>query len=167
MTGIFIEMPGQLHPFETPFEKPGRPLFRTQFIYLTNRGSGRYSGLLPIDYNFRELGWKLADYFPMGYTNLCRLEKRYAAHPGLSGGAVFKKDNRYYPRVYYPKKMDRNHLAGNLFLVFREPVSAGLPYDVIGAMLEEERVFKMAERYAKTYGRCAMVGLLIADITWH
>jgi len=167
MDEIFIEMPGQLQPLETPFEKPGRPAQRTQFIYLTNRSSSRYSGLLPIDYNWRELGWMLADRFPMGYTNPYHLEKRYAAHPDLSGSTAFKKDNRHSPTVYYPKAMDRSCRAGNLVLVLREPVSAALPHDIIGAMLEEERAIKMAERYAKSYGRCAVVGLLLADVTWH
>lgn len=134
---------------------------------MTSRGVGRYSGLLPIDYNWSELGWRLADYFPMGYTNLYRIEKRYAVHPDHSGTTHFKRDNRYYPRVYYPKGIEEIKQEGNLFFVLREPVNSNLPHDIIGAMFMEERAIKMAERYAESYGRCAVVGLLLANLTWH
>ena len=167
MSEIFVAMPGQLQPFETPFQTPGRPAQRCQFIYMTNRGAGRYSGLLPIDYNWSALGWKLADYFSMGYTNLYQIEKRYAVHPDLSETTQFRRDNRYSPRVYYPKVMEKIKQEGNLFFVFREPINSDLPHDIIGAMFVEQRAIKMAERYAKSYGRRAVVGLLLANLTWH
>jgi hypothetical protein len=167
MSEFFVELPGQLQPFETPFDTPARPVRRCQFVYLTNRGGARFSGLLPIDYDWSDLGWKLAHYFPMGYTNLYHLEKRYTAHPDLSGNTQFKRDNRYSPRVYYPKGIDRGQREGNLLLVLREPTSSRNPHDIIGAMFVEQRAINMADRYAKQYGRRAVVGLLIADITWH
>ena len=74
---------------------------------MTNRKCGRYSGLLPMNYDWSDLGEKIFEYFPMGYTNLWHVEKRYGAHPDLSGGAQFKRDNRYSPKVYYPKAMEK------------------------------------------------------------
>jgi len=167
MDRIFVELPGQLEPFETPFEKPGPPHRPCQFIYLTNRGTERFSGLLPIEYDWKALGWGLADFFPMGYTNLLRLEKRYAAHPDLFSGAPFKRDTRHLPRVYLPKDIRERRTEGALFYVLREPTRPQSPQDVIGAMFVERRAMEMADRYARTYGRRAAVGLLLKDLTWH
>ena len=71
---LFQELPGQIEPFENPFERAGRPFEPRKFIYLTNRGEGRYSGLLPLDHS---IGWEMATYFPMGYTQIWTLEKRF------------------------------------------------------------------------------------------
>ncbi len=166
-------MPGQFAPFETPFDKPGRPVQKSQFVYLTNRGPGRYSGLLPMDFDWRKLGWGLADYFPQGYTNLLRVEKIYAAHPDPSAKSGFKTDNRWSPRAYHPKGLDSSLMPlnkenpGNLFLVFREPISSEHTHDIIGKILVLQRAINMADRYSATYGRRAVVGQLITNTTWH
>jgi hypothetical protein len=173
MEGIFVRIPGELEPFETPFDKPGRPTARSQFIYLSNRGPGRYSGLLPMDFDWKRLSWSLADYFPQGYTNLLHIEKVYTSLPDPSERTSYKKDNRWSPRVYIPKgySTDWKPLAGkekpNLFLVLREPISEKHPHDIIGKMFAVQRAINMAERYSKTYGKRAVVGQLLADQTWH
>ncbi len=162
MNSIYIQMPNQLNPFETPFEKSGYPSQPCQFIFLNNRTTGRYSGLLPIDYNWVELGWKLADYFPEGHTNLIRIEKVYAAHPDKSS---FKQDNRKTPKVYCPKSFDPSHIV-NLYYVYREPISIDSK-DIIGMMYSVQKGISMANRYATTYGRRSVVGRILKIQTWH
>jgi len=93
--------------------------------------------------------------------------KRYGAHPDLSGDIQFKRDKRLHPKVYYPGAMEERRKKEDLFYVFREPVSRECPHDVIGAMFSEKRAINMADRYAKNYGRRAVVGLLLADVGWH
>lgn len=166
-------MPGQIEPFETPFENAGYPSKRCQFIYMSNRSAGRYSGLLPIDYDWKELGWGLAEYFPQGYTNLLRFEKIYSAHPDIATQTKFKVDNRCAPKVYTAKGCDPDRsplntwMINKLFMVLREPVSCNHLNDIIGEMFKVDSAIRMAQRYAKTYGRPAVVGLIIANTTWH
>lgn len=167
MSDLFVEMPGQIEPFETPFDKAGRPDQPCQFVCLTNRGQGRYSGLLPIEYDWRTLGWGLADYFPQGYTNLRRLEKIFAVHPDPEARPRYKADHRVSPRVYRPRRLENRQAEIGMFLVFREPVGPAHPHDAIGLMFSERRAIAMAMRYAAAYGRRAVVGRLLADLTWH
>ncbi|GEM_PF-1582153 len=170
---LFVELPGQVEPFETPFDRAGEPPVHCQFIYLTNRGQGRYSGLLPLGYDWAALGWGLAQYFPQGYTNLWRLQMVYTAHPGSPGRDGFRQDRRTTPRVYQPKgydpartPMDQWKIT-NLLYVFREPIDEAHPHDVIGKMFAPARAVAMADRYARAYGRRAVVGRMLADMTWH
>ena len=164
--GIYVEMPGQLKPFETPFDTPGIPVRPCQFIYLGNRTLGRFSGLLPLDYDWRALGWALADYFPMGYTNLYHIQKRLSLHPDPAWTPI-RPDTRKSVRPYLPRGIGTLPQEGRLFYVFREPLAPENRYDVIGLMFSEQRARAMAERYVTTYGRRALVGLMLRKMTWH
>lgn len=155
----YKEIPGQAEPFETPFDRPGAPEVPGQFIFLGNREDGRFSGMLPMDFDFQGLGWGLAEYFPMGYTNLYVLEKCCAVHPAPTGEA-FRRDARRDPQPYRPKKEITHY-------VFREPFDKRGYRDVIGMTSGEERAVGMAIRYAQTYGRRAVVARLIRQMTWH
>ncbi len=164
---VYAEIPGQFEPFETPFDKAGIPTRPSRFIYLGNRSAGRYSGLLPMDYDWASLGWGLAEYFPMGYTNLYHFEKKFAVHPDPERQARFRPDKHGNFRPYRPKGLGTKPEEGELYYVFREPISVKNPSDVIGMMFCETRAMAMAERYAFTYGRAALVGLMISKMTWH
>ena len=161
---LFQELPGQIEPFENPFERAGRPSEPCKFIYLTNRGEGRYSGLLPMDHS---IGWEMATYFPMGYTQIWSLEKRFGVCPDHSARGQKGQDTRRSPQVRYPKGIDRAEWAGSLYVVLREPVGASFPHDVIGAGLSEESAMGKAGKYAERYGRRVVVALLIGDMAWH
>lgn len=164
---LFVEMPGQIEPFETPFDTPGIPVARCRFIYLGNRTQGRFSGLLPFDYDFAALGWRLADYLPMGYTNLDHLEKVRAFHPDPARAAGARTDRRRAVRPYRPTALGSRPEEGALYVVFREPLAVDWNRDVIGLSFSEKRATAQAERYAATYGRVALVALLIGRMTWH
>lgn len=170
---LYIEMPGQIEPFETAFDSPGYPVARCQFIYLGNRGPGRFSSLLPVDFDWKTLGWGIADYFPQGYTNLLLLEKIYASHPESHDKSGYRTDNRKTLRAYTPKALLKfgaplNELIiGRLYLVLREPLDINNLNVVIGKVFKAEKAVAMAERYSHTYGRRAVVGLVLANMTWH
>ncbi|HNT27478.1 MAG TPA: hypothetical protein PKH10_04775 [bacterium] len=164
---IFVEMPGQLAPFETPFDAPGLPAARCRFIFLGNRTKGRYSSLLPFDYDFAALGWGLADYFPMGYANLYHIEKIRAFHPDPAQAPQARTDNRREPPLYRPKGLGSRPEEGALYYVFRAPIVTEWGRDIIGLSFSEKRAMAMAERYVETYGRVALVGLLLVKVTWH
>lgn len=164
---IFVELPGQLTPRETPFDTPGVPAARCRFIFLRNRTKGRYSTLLPFDYDFATLGWGLAEYFPMGYTNLDHLEKIRAFPPDPVQAPQARVDNRREPLFHLPKDLNDRIKEETLYFLFREPLSTEWNRDIIGMTFSEKRALTTAGRYAATYGRIALVARLIQRTTWH
>jgi hypothetical protein len=163
---IYVRLPGQLEPFQTPFDVSGEPSFSCKFIYQTNRNSGRYSGMLPMNFN---IGWELANYFPMGYSQQWIFEKIKCFHPDANEMKNGINDDRRNPEVVYPaeEKLSRLQWVNNIYIIFREPVGEKFKNDVIAAELTKETAFNQAETYTKKYGRRSVVGFMIFDYAWH
>lgn len=170
---MFVSIPGQLEPPQTPFERPGPTESPCRFIYLGNRYGGRYSFLLPMDYDFTSLGWGLADYFPQGYTNLYHLEKIHTAVPDELEKAGVKPDLRYDIRVKGPVGFNDQpsgilkEAGRSRFLVLREPIDRRSITDVIGKRFSADQAVVMAKRYARRHERRAVVTRILAVLTWH
>ncbi|MBN1969414.1 MAG: hypothetical protein JXR48_15375 [Candidatus Delongbacteria bacterium] len=65
------------------------------------------------------------------------------------------------------KQDNTNKSELTLYYVFRDPISVENTNDIIGFTLKKDSAFAIAKRYSEKYGRTAIVGRLIKNITWH
>ena len=160
---IFIDgFTCEVMPKQNPGEKTGTCNEGYRFIYMT--GSGAWSHLLepgPLDTLIGEAESKI----PMGYNQLWVFEKKFCATWALSDarpGHRFKEERREYPR-----ELERHLWPGQLYVVLQDPQWARKGPIVLTYHTKIGEAVVYAQTQANQLKVQTIVGLMLADVTWH
>ena len=149
-------------PTQNPGEKTGICNEGYRFIYMT--GSGAWSHLLEpgtLDALIREAESKI----PVGYNQLWVFEKKFCATPALGNARPGHRFNE--ERWEYPRELGRHLWPGQLYVVLQDPVWAKQGPIVLTYHTKPGEAVAYAQVQAKQLKVQTIVGLMLADVTWH
>lgn len=162
MGSVYLEnFPGTLDPCRTAFDVAGEAVGDAVCIYMTNRYDGRWSYLLPKDF---ERTFDPLAQIPMGYTQLWILQPLLVVCAPTGARRRIPDYDRF---DRFPKDIDRDEYL-KLFHVFREPGGAPSDHvDHVGFRRTYLPAVKLAKEYARAAQRRTLVARLLHDWQWH
>jgi hypothetical protein len=149
-------------PRQKPGEKTGLCADGHRFIYRTGSGAWTYllePGTLPplIEEAERRI--------PVGYSQLWVFEKKFCAAPTRE---VAKRGLRFdETRREYPRELERHLWPGKLHVVLQDPEGARSGPGTLTYHTELDEALAYAQAQANRLKIRTIVGLLLADVTWH
>lgn len=149
-------------PKQNPGEKTGICNEGYRFIYMT--GSGAWSHLLEpgtLDPLIGEAESKI----PMGYNQLWVFEKKFCATPAPGDARPGYRFNE--KRREYPRELERHLWPGQLCVVLQDPVWARRGPIVLTYHTKLSEAVVYAQAQANQLKVQTIVGLMLADVTWH
>jgi len=149
-------------PKQNPGEKTGICNEGYLFIYMT--GSGAWSHLIEqgaLDTLIGEAESKIQ----MGYNQLWVFEKKFCAAParGDAGSGIHFDEKRRE----YPQELGRHLWPGRLYVVLQDPEGAKRGPMVLTYHTKLGEAVTYAQAQANQLQVRTIVGLMLADETWH
>ena len=149
-------------PRQSPGAVTGACAEGYRFIYMT--GSGRFTRLLQpgsLDTLISEAETKI----PVGYNQLWVFEKKFCATPDERPARTAQRFNEV--RREYPGDLPRHLWPGRLCVVLQDPEQASIGPVVRTYHTQLDEAVLYAQMQANQLRVRTLVGLMLADVTWH
>ena len=160
---LFIDgLSCEVAPRQNPGERTGICTEGYRFIYMT--GSGAWSRLLEPG-TVQALIGEAESRIPVGYNQLWIFEKKFCATPDPGEARPCQRLDE--ERKQYPQELGRHLWPGQLYVILQDPEWAQRGPIPLTYHTQLDEAIVYAQLQADQLKVRTIVGLMLADVTWH